>query len=744
MPRPKKEVQPSEGELNRQAIAELRAQVQSLAMVVQAMSLRKAAPEKDKIFDDDDKTEFDENPFGEEKVKLLRQNGEDDNDGRWESSFKLEIPEFHGSSSPKDLLDWFVTVEEILEFKRVPLERCVPLIAIRFRQRAAAWWAQLKTTRSRQGKEKITSWSKLRKHMQKKFLPFNYEQLLFHKLQNLRQGNRTVEDYATEFFLLMNRVEVRDSEQQLIARFIGGLRQQIQHTLNLFHPLSLGEAHQQAITIETQTKDNFLGWSSSRLNRQPNLATPFAPEVTVPVQAKETAIVPVDTNRPVRTGTLRCFACGEPGHRQSACPTCNRRGLLLDDTGNDVEVIYDDYPDTTEDLPADDGTLLMMRRICLPPRAEDEHPQRHNLFHSRCTIEGKVKKFIIDSGSCENVVEEAVIKKLNLISEPHPLPYKLAWLDQGTDVVVTRRALVSFSIGNAYKDQLHCDVVPMDACHLLLGRPWIYDTKVQHDGFLNTYSFRFNNRHFTLQPSLPLTHKVPSSPVLVLRHAPFEAALREEGIIVVLLSTSVSTAVTPNIPVGFQALLHEFNDVFPDDLPPGLPPLRDIEHRIDLVPDAALPNRSHYRMSPSEHEELRKQVDDLVSKGFLRESLSPCAVPALLIPKKDGSWRMCVDSRAINKITVRYRFPIPRLDDLLDQIGAASVFSKLDLKSGYHQIRIRPGDEWRTAFKTREGLFEWLVMPFGLSNAPSTFMRVMNQALGHSLGNLWWFTLMIY
>jgi hypothetical protein len=197
---------------------------------------------------------------------------------------------------------------------------------------------------------------------------------------------------------------------------------------------------------------------------------------------------------------------------------------------------------------------------------------------------------------------------------------------------------------------------------------------------------------------------------------------------------SLADAPSLDIPPAVANLVQEYADVFPKDLPLGLPPLRGIEHQIDLIPGAQLPNRASYCTNPDETKKNQRQVLVLLDKGYIRESLSPCSVPVLLVTKKDGSWGMCVDCRAINNITIHYRYPIPRLDDMLDELSGAILFTMIDFRSGYHQIRMKLGDEWKMTFKTKFGLYEWLVMSFGLTNAPNTFMCLMNKVLRPFIG----------
>ncbi|GJS17211.1 putative reverse transcriptase domain-containing protein, partial [Tanacetum coccineum] len=165
-------------------------------------------------------------------------------------------------------------------------------------------------------------------------------------------------------------------------------------------------------------------------------------------------------------------------------------------------------------------------------------------------------------------------------------------------------------------------------------------------------------------------------------------------------------------------IVRDFPEVFPEDLP-GLPPARPVEFQIDLIPGAAPVARAPYRLAPSEMKELSEQLQELSDKGFIRPSSSPWGAPVLFVKKKDGSFRMCIDYRELNKLTVKNRYPLPRIDDLFDQLQGSSIYSKIDLRSGYHQLRVREQDIPKTAFRTRYGHYEFQVMPFGLTNAPA-------------------------
>ena len=194
-----------------------------------------------------------------------------------------------------------------------------------------------------------------------------------------------------------------------------------------------------------------------------------------------------------------------------------------------------------------------------------------------------------------------------------------------------------------------------------------------------------------------------------------------EAFLALILDSKREQVNLENIPV-----IREFPDVFPEELP-GVPPEREVDLSIEVVQGTTPISRAPYRMAPTELKELKTQLHELLDKGFIRPSVSPWGAPVLFVKKKDGTLWMCIDYRQINKVTVKNKYRLPRIEDLFYQLKGASVFSKIDLRSRYYQLRVKEVDVPKTSFRTRYGHYEFLVMPFGLTNAPAAFMDLMNR-----------------
>ncbi|KAK1574153.1 hypothetical protein QYE76_019008, partial [Lolium multiflorum] len=667
---------------------------------------------------------------------------------------KFNMPKFKGEDDAEAYLSWALKVDKIFRIHNYSGAKKVAMASLEFEDYANTWWEQVLTLREEKGEPPIDTWEEMKEEMHARFVPTHYETDLFNKLQKLKQGTKTVEEFFKEMELTMMRANIQESEQQTIARFFNGLNYPIKRIVE-FQPYSnMVELVHQASKAERQVNED-LKYSKSKSYFASKFATTTPPSTSVkPTASSTTSKQPTIQSRMKQTvsstasskastgpSNVTCFKCGTQGHKSFECK--NTKVMITMENG-DIETLSEgeyealvqaavaneeDYDEESGEDPLlcthdPSPSLVVTRVLTTQPQAMED--QRCNIFQTRAGIGGKSIKVIIDGGSCHNLASTELCEKLNLTLRKHPHPYHVQWLSDKGNVKIQHTVTVNFKIG-PYEDTVECDVVPMTVCHMLLGRPWKFDKKAIHDGYSNAYTFKVKDKKFELRPMTPSQIIADNAKALArAQHHIHHSELRGEG----ATHQKESEHHHPHM----SERKSEFQDVFPDELPHGLPPLRGIEHRIDLIPGAPLPNRAAYRTNPEDTKEIQRQIQDLLAKGYVRESLSPCAVPVILVPKPDETQRMCMDCRPINAITVRYRHPIPRLDDMLDELSGATIFSKIDLRSGYHQIRMAIGDEWKTAFKTKLGLYEWLVMPFGLSNAPSTFMRLMNHILRPLIG----------
>ncbi|GJX98929.1 putative reverse transcriptase domain-containing protein [Tanacetum coccineum] len=330
--------------------------------------------------------------------------------------------------------------------------------------------------------------------------------------------------------------------------------------------VTLFDAYQHALAFEKQNRRVRSSSSPAITNGSSGLGN--VTSRFVPNQTKVGGGNTEPVSKGVGSSGLKCFNCGEPGHRQSECKKVRKRRLFVDEELEDNGVADDDYEEPLvfdddqyeeEIVSGDVGVNLMVRRYCLTPKAAGDDWLKHNIFHLTCTILGDSKTGIKNREACK--------------------PYKLQWLKKGGEVTISKHVLVAFYAGTTYKDNVWCDVVPMDACHLLLGRPWEYDRNTTHNWRANTYSFLFDGVMITLMPNKPkeLVNK-PTGTLLTLLQ--FQDELEMGDDVFVLIGKEV--AKDSKIPEAMIPLLKEFYNVFPDELPDGLPPLRDIQHHIDL------------------------------------------------------------------------------------------------------------------------------------------------------------------
>ena len=261
---------------------------------------------------------------------------------------------------------------------------------------------------------------------------------------------------------------------------------------------------------------------------------------------------------------------------------------------------------------------------------------------------------------------------------------------------------------------------------VILGMPWLEEHNPNID---------WAARRVSLRTSPSINCSRPVCPPFILKAKALKKDVRRghvEQLFIISVYTKPDTETSDETSKEkfreeTKRIVKDFQDVFPADLPTHLPVARIVDHRIELVPGSEPPSRPMFRMSPTEIDEIKKQVTELQEKGLIQPSQSPYGAPILLVKKKDGGFRMCIDYRALNAITIKNRYPLPRIDELFDRLHGAKYFSKLDLRSGFWQIRVHPDDVPKTAFRTRYGHFEWRVLPMGLTNAPATFMRLMNE-----------------
>ncbi|KFK24528.1 hypothetical protein AALP_AAs46225U000100, partial [Arabis alpina] len=654
---------------------------------------------------------------------------------------RIEMPLFSGDNAES----WVQRMEQYFELGNFSELEKLQAVRVCFLDEAWSWYQW------ERARNPFRSWASLRSRLLDEFSS-SPDSCAGERLLTLRQTG-SVKDYCREFIALAtNAPEIQETTLELA--FMVGLTPAIRARTKTFEPRTLkqmmgiaqrvdgwsaaDESPSQRHSSGGSNESKLGQWRSSGPTNQSSGKTSYGPNITKPTNSSSftTRTTPFQkagyrspnqsdrVTPPYRKLTAeevaqrkaanQCYRCDEVGHMRHMCPK-KEFGVLVVQTDGSYRELEEDKPGNPGDEGQEEPELAA---LSLNSIVGISSPRTMKL---RGQLQSATVVVMIDSGASHNFVSTKVVSTLGLV------------IDEASRYgVVTGTGMTVQGFGSPLLLQLEiqeimvrAEFLPLElgTADVILGMQWLESLgDMTVNWKLQTMKFMLNEELVKLQGDAGLC----CAPIS-LKALWKSLADQGQGVLVEYCGLQAELHTQrrrEQLPHQLLTVLEQFARVFED--PQGLPPSRGKEHNIVLEPNAKPVSVRPFRYPQAQREEVEKQVASMLAAGLIQASGSPFSSPVLLVKKKDGSWRFCVDYRALNKVTIPDSFPIPMIDQLLDELHGATIFSKLDLKSGYHQILVKAEDVAKTAFRTHDGHYEFLVMPFGLTNAPATFQSLMN------------------
>ncbi|KAL0534799.1 hypothetical protein IC582_029093 [Cucumis melo] len=609
---------------------------------------------------------------------------------------------------------WLSSLETIFRYMKCPEDQKVQCAVFMLTDRGTAWWET--TERMLGGDVSQITWQQFKESFYAKFFSASLRDAKRQEFLNLEQGDMTVEQYDAEFDMLSRFApEMIATEAARADKFVRGLRLDIQGLVRAFRPATHADALRLAVDLSLQERAN----SSKTAGRGSTSGQKRKAE-------QQPVPVPQRNFRPggeFRSFQQKPFEAGEAARGKPLCTTCGKHhlGRCLFGTRTCFKCRQEGH--TADRCPLRLTGIAQNQGAGAPHQGKvfatnsTEAEKAGTVVTGTLPVLGHYALVLFDSGSSHSFISSAFVSHARL--EVEPLHHVLSVSTPSGECMLSKEKVKACQIEiSGHVIEVTLIVLDMLDFDVILGVDWLA---------ANHASIDCSRKEVTFNPPSLASFKFKgggskSLPQII--SAIRASKLLSQGTWGIL--ASVVDTREADVSLSSELVVRDYPDVFPEELP-GLPPHREVEFAIELEPGTVPISRAPYRMAPAELKELKVQLQELLDKGFIRPSVSPWGAPVLFVKKKDGWMRLCIDYRELNKVTVKNRYPLPRIDDLFDQLQGATVFSKIDLRSGYHQLRIKDEDVPKTAFRSRYGHYEFIVMSFGLTNAPAVFMDLMNR-----------------